>query len=66
MTAPDCEPGYRVVAEGASAFRNEVAARFGPGEGLGNRREARIGGAGVSIPIGQASLGRDGGESVAS
>ncbi|BBY31488.1 alpha/beta hydrolase [Mycolicibacterium sediminis] len=29
MTAPDCEPGYRAVAEHAPAFRNEVAARFG-------------------------------------
>lgn len=29
MTAPDCESGYRAVAEHAPAFRNEVAARFG-------------------------------------
>lgn len=29
MTAPDCETGYRAVADHAPAFRNEVAARFG-------------------------------------
>lgn len=29
MTAPDCLPGYRALADLAPAFRNEVAARFG-------------------------------------